>query len=217
MKKIALILSGCGYLDGAEIHESVLAMLAIEREGATYQCFAPNINQHHVVNHLTGDVIEGESRNVLIESARIARGDVSDMAQLSIDDFDALVLPGGFGVAKNLCDFAFEGANCNIEPVILEVCKSFAKANKPAGYLCISPAMLPLIYGKDIKGTLGNDPQFSDTYKSMGGNHYDCDVTETVIDSQHKVVSSPAYMLATSITEAASSIDKLIQDVIKLS
>ena len=216
MKKVAVILSGCGVYDGAEIHESVLTLVAIERAGASYHCFAPNIAQAHVVNHLSGEVAEGESRNVLVEAARIARGDISDISELDVADYDALILPGGFGVAKNLCDFAFKGTDCQVEPSILAACQAFAQAGKAAGYLCISPAMLPAIYGDGVQGTLGKDLGTADAYTTMGGEHQLCEVDDIVVDSRHKLVSSPAYMLAGSISEAASGIDKLVAKVIEL-
>lgn len=216
MKRIAVILSGCGVYDGAEIHESVLTLLAIERQGASYQCFAPNIEQAHVVNHLSGEVVPGESRNVLVEAARIARGDICDLTELAVEDFDALILPGGYGVAKNLCDFAFQGTDCQVNPLVLERCQAFANAGKAAGYLCISPAMLPLIYGQGVEGTLGRDPGTADAFTTLGGTHQFCDVSEIVVDRQHKVVTSPAYMLASTISEAASGIDKLVAEVVEM-
>lgn len=157
MKKIAVILSGSGVFDGAEIHESVLALLAIEQEGASWHCFAPNMDQHHVINHLTGEEM-AETRNVLTEAARIARGQIDDLASLDPSQYDALLLPGGFGAAKNLSDFAFKGSECTIHPEVKRVCQKFAEEEKPAGYLCIAPAMIPLIYGPGAKGTIGNDP-----------------------------------------------------------
>lgn len=216
MKKVAIILSGCGYLDGAEIHESVITMLSVERAGARYQCFAPNIEQAHVINHLSGEVAENERRNVLVESARIARGDIYDISELNAEDFDALILPGGFGVAKNLCDFAFKGTDCTIEPSILAACKAFAAANKAAGYLCIAPAMLPHIYGQGVIGTIGKDPGTAEAYSTLGGVHQDCEVDDIIVDSDKKLVTSPAYMLAHTISEAASGIEKLVKKVVEL-
>ncbi|KXJ49937.1 MAG: isoprenoid biosynthesis protein, partial [Colwellia sp. Phe_37] len=157
MKNIAIILSGCGVYDGSEIHEAVLTLLAIEQAGAKYRCFAPNINQHHVINHVSGEVMQDEQRNVLVESARIARGDVEDLSEFYIDEFDALIVPGGFGAAKNLSDFAINGEDISINEQVLSVCQAFAKANKPAGYMCIAPVMIPLIYGEGAQGTIGQD------------------------------------------------------------
>lgn len=168
MKKIAVILSGCGVFDGAEIHESVLALLAIERQGASWHCFAPDIEQHHVINHKTGDVTE-EKRNVLTESARIARGQITDLSTINPNDYDALLLPGGFGAAKNLTDFAINGAECSINTHVASACRAFAQSGKPAGYLCIAPAIIPMIYEAGVRGTIGDDPDTAAAFQALGG------------------------------------------------
>ncbi|MBV1840573.1 isoprenoid biosynthesis glyoxalase ElbB [Photobacterium ganghwense] len=215
MKKIAVILSGAGVFDGAEIHEAVLALHAIEKAGASWHCFAPNMNQHHVINHLTGEEMP-ETRNVLVEAARIARGNIEDIATLNATDYDGLLLPGGFGAAKNLSDFAFTGPNCTIHPDVKRVCQQFAEEEKPAGYLCISPALIPLIYGEGAKGTIGNDPETAKAFNQMGGEHIECPVDDFVFDQERCLLSTPAYMLAGSISEAAAGIDKLVQQLVKL-
>ncbi|WP_273858122.1 isoprenoid biosynthesis glyoxalase ElbB [Photobacterium sp. GSS17] len=215
MKKIAVILSGAGVFDGAEIHEAVLALHAIEKAGASWHCFAPNMNQHHVINHLTGEEMP-ETRNVLVEAARIARGNIEDIATLNATDYDGLLLPGGFGAAKNLSDFAFAGPNCTIYPDVKRVCQQFAEEEKPAGYLCISPALIPLIYGEGAKGTIGNDPETAKAFNQMGGEHIECPVDDFVFDQERCLLSTPAYMLAGSISEAAAGIDKLVQQLVKL-
>jgi enhancing lycopene biosynthesis protein 2 len=216
MKKVAVILSGCGVYDGSEIQEVVLTLLAIEQNGASYRCFAPNITQHHVINHLTGEVSENESRNVLVESARIARGDVEDLCELREQDFDALIVPGGFGAAKNLCNFALDADNYQMNEQVLAACQTFAKVNKAAGYMCIAPTMLPLIYPNGVQGTIGTDRDTAALIEAKGLVHNNCSVEDVVIDPTHKVVSTPAYMLATSLTEAASGINKLVKDVLAL-
>lgn len=216
MKKIAVILSGSGVFDGSEIHESVLTLMNIEKAGASYQCFAPDIEQMHVINHLTGEVAVGQSRNVLVESARIARGEVKAVTELKAADFDALILPGGFGAAKNLCDFATKGADCVMNADVQAACQDFAKAKKPAGYICIAPTMIPLVYGKDSKTTIGTDQDIAAAIEGMGGQHIHCPVSEFVVDKANKVVSTPAYMLAGSIIEANSGIEKLVAEVIAL-
>lgn len=216
MKKVAVILSGCGVFDGSEIHEAVLTLLAIERNGASYQCFAPDVTQFHVINHLTGEEMQ-ESRNVLIESARIARGEVKDVAELNAEEFDALLIPGGFGAAKNLSSFAVRGVECDIQPDVHNALKAFAKVAKPVGYICIAPAMIPLIYGKDVTGTIGTDEQTATAFTMMGGEHQPCSVEQIAIDEKHRVVSTPAYMLAGSVSEAASGINKLVDKVIEMS
>ncbi|EJL6720168.1 isoprenoid biosynthesis glyoxalase ElbB [Vibrio alginolyticus] len=215
MKKVAVILSGSGVYDGSEIHEAVLALYAIEKAGATWHCFAPNIDQLHVINHLTGDEMD-ETRNVLIESARIARGNIDDVAKLNVDEYDALLLPGGFGAAKNLTDFAVSGAECSINTHVAQACRAFANAEKPAGYLCISPVIIPMIYEQGVKGTVGNDEAVSIAFNQMGGEHTTCPVEDIVFDEKHLVLSTPAYMLAENISQAASGIEKLVSKLIKI-
>ncbi|MDP7592406.1 MAG: isoprenoid biosynthesis glyoxalase ElbB [Litorilituus sp.] len=214
MKKIAVILSGCGVYDGSEIHEVVLTFLAIEQNGASYRCFAPNISQHHVINHLTGEVSEGESRNVIVESARIARGDVEDIAELRPENFDALIVPGGFGAAKNLCSFALDSENYRVNEQVLSACQAFANAGKPAGYMCIAPAMLPLIYPQGVQGTIGKDKGTAALIEAKGLIHNDCNADDIVIDTDNKLVTTPAYMLATSMVEAAGGINKLVKSIL---
>ncbi|EGQ9712849.1 isoprenoid biosynthesis glyoxalase ElbB [Vibrio alginolyticus] len=215
MKKVAVILSGSGVYDGSEIHEAVLALYAIEKAGATWHCFAPNIDQLHVINHLTGDEMD-ETRNVLIESARIARGNIGDVAKLNVDEYDALLLPGGFGAAKNLTDFAVSGAECSINTHVAQACRAFANSKKPAGYLCISPVIIPMIYEQGVKGTVGNDEAVSIAFNQMGGEHTTCPVEDIVFDEKHLVLSTPAYMLAENISQAASGIEKLVSKLIKI-
>ncbi|WP_394149257.1 isoprenoid biosynthesis glyoxalase ElbB [Vibrio maritimus] len=215
MKKIAVILSGSGVFDGAEIHESVLAFHAVEKAGATWHCFAPNVEQLHVVNHLTGEATE-ESRNVLVEAARIARGNIEDVAKLNVDDFDALLVPGGFGAAKNLTDFAINGAECSINADVAAACRAFKDANKPAGYLCIAPVIIPMVYPESVKGTIGNDDGTAAGFNGLGGQHVDCPVDDIVFDEDNNVLSTPAYMLANSISDAASGIEKLVTKLVAL-
>lgn len=214
-KKIAVVLSGCGVFDGAEIHESVLTLMALEQAGCEYQCVAPNMNQAHVLNHITGEEMP-ETRNVMIESARIARGNVKDIATVSASEFDAVIVPGGFGAAKNLCDFAFKGAECSVNPDVLAFLKGFATQSKPLGFMCIAPAMIPHVFA-GAKATIGNDEQTASAINAMGGEHVACPVDEFVVDEARKVVSTPAYMLAGSILEAASGINKLVKEVVRLS
>ena len=214
-KKVAVILSGCGVYDGAEIHESVIALLRLSQRGAQVQCFAPDIPQHHVVNHLTGQE-SAESRNVLVESARIARGQIRDVRELKAADFDALVIPGGFGAAKNLSDFAFKGASCAVQPDVLAAARDFAHAHKPVGLICIAPAMAARIYGAGVHCTIGHDPDTAAKLTDMGAEHVDCPVDDVVVDEQRKLVTTPAYMLARSLAEAASGINKLVDRVLEL-
>lgn len=215
MKKVAIILSGCGVFDGAEIHESVLTLLAVETQGHTYQCFAPDVTQHHVVNHVTGEEMP-ETRNVMIEAARIARGEIKPLSELNVDEYDALLLPGGFGAAKNLCNFAFAGAESEMNQEVHSVCSAFAKASKPAGYICIAPAMMPKVYANGVKVTIGNDADTAAAIAQLGGDHVECPVDDIVVDEANKVVSTPAYMLANSLVEANAGISKLVAKVIEL-
>ena len=214
-KKVAVILSGCGVYDGAEIHESVITLLRLDQRGAQVQCFAPNIAQMHVINHLTGEEMP-ESRNVLVESARIARGNIKDLREADVDDFDALIVPGGFGAAKNLSSFAVDGPGCSVHPDVLALAEAFAEAGKPVGLICISPALAAKIYGPGVVCTIGTDADTSAAIVKMGGAHEECDVHDIVEDTQRKLVSTPAYMLAQSISEAASGIYKLVDRVLEL-
>ncbi|PQP04667.1 MULTISPECIES: isoprenoid biosynthesis glyoxalase ElbB [Pseudomonas] len=214
-KKIAVILSGCGVYDGAEIHESVITLLRLDQRGAQVQCFAPNIAQLHVINHLTGEEMP-ESRNVLVESARIARGNIKDIREASVEDFDALIVPGGFGSAKNLSNFAIEGAGCSVQPDVLALTEAFAEAGKPVGLICISPALAAKIYGPGVTCTIGNDADTAAAMNKMGATHAECAVTDIIEDKARKLVTTPAYMLAQSISEAASGINKLVDRVLEL-
>lgn len=214
-KKVAVILSGCGVYDGAEIYESVITLLRLDQRGAQVQCFAPNIAQLHVINHLTGEEMP-ESRNVLVESARIARGEVKDIREANAEDFDALIVPGGFGSAKNLSNFAVEGTGCTVQPDVLALTEAFAEAGKPVGLICISPALAAKIYGPGVTCTIGNDADTAAALNKMGATHKDCAVSEIVEDKARKLVTTPAYMLAQSISEAASGINKLVDRVLEL-
>ncbi|MCF5050347.1 isoprenoid biosynthesis glyoxalase ElbB [Pseudomonas syringae] len=214
-KKIAVILSGCGVYDGAEIHESVITLLRLDQRGAQVQCFAPDIAQLHVINHLTGEEMP-ETRNVLVESARIARGEVKNIQEANADEFDALIVPGGFGAAKNLSNFAVEGAGCSVNPEVLALAEAFAEAGKPVGLICISPALAAKIYGPGVTCTIGNDADTAAALDKMGATHHECAVEDIVEDTARKLVSTPAYMLGKNISEVASGINKLVDRVLEL-
>ncbi|MCF8382468.1 MAG: isoprenoid biosynthesis glyoxalase ElbB [Chlorobium sp.] len=217
MKKIGVILSGCGFLDGAEIQEAVLTLLAIERAGAEAVCLAPDIVQHHVVNHLTGEIAAGETRNVLVESARIARGTITDLKLACIDELDALVLPGGYGAAKNLSDFAFRGADCKVNPDVKAAVQACFVAGKPLGFICIAPVIAARVLGsKAGELTIGNDPETARTLEAMGAHHIDCPVWNTVVSSEGAIVSTPAWMLGPSVGEVSRGIEKLVGDIVAL-
>jgi len=214
-KKIGVVLSGCGVFDGAEIHEAVLTLLAIDRAGAEAVCMAPDIPQHHVINHLTGKPVE-ESRNVLVESARIARGNIEDLAGMTSEDIDALILPGGFGAAKNLSSFAFEGADAEVNDDLRRLLREVHAAGKPIGLICISPAVGACVFGElGVDLTIGNDPGTAAAIEKTGAHHIACSVRETVEDEAHRIVSTPAYMLGRSISEVADGIEALVRTVIE--
>jgi len=218
MPKVGVVLSGCGVYDGAEIHESVITMLALDRAGVDMVLMAPNIDQLHVVNHLNGEEME-ERRNVLVEAARIARGNIKDMAEVRADDLDALIFPGGFGVAKNLCDYAMTGSNCTVNPDVYRLASKVHKAGKPIGVICIAPAMLAKIMDQEqekVSLTIGSDEKTAADIEAMGAKHVTCPVTEMVVDKEQKIVSTPAYMEAQSIKEAAEGIEKLVAEVLRL-
>lgn len=213
MKRVGIVLSGCGVYDGAEIHEAVLTLLAVDRAGAQAICFAPDKPQFHVVNHLTGEVTH-ENRNILVESARIARGKIQPLSQADANQLDALIVPGGFGAAKNLSDFATQGAACQVDESLALLTREIYKQNKPIGFICIAPALLPKLLGEPVRVTIGNDIDTAECVEDMGGTHIVCPVDDIVVDAQHKVVTTPAYMLANSISEAAKGIDKLVERVL---
>ncbi|MFV1466280.1 MULTISPECIES: isoprenoid biosynthesis glyoxalase ElbB [Idiomarina] len=213
MKKVAVILSGSGVFDGAEVNETVLTLLHIAKQGASYECFAPDIEQMHTINHLKGEE-SGDKRNVLEEAARITRGEVRPLSDLDSTEFDALILPGGFGVAKNLCDFAVKGADMTINDEVLKVGQAFVDAKKPAGYMCIAPVLLPHIYGKGVKVTIGNDGEVASAINKMGGEHVNCGVRDIVVDDKHQLVTTPAYMLAENLLDAEEGISKLVEKVL---
>lgn len=215
-KHIAIILSGCGVYDGSEIFEATLTFLAIEHHGSTFQCFAPDIEQTKVVNHLTGETMKEETRNVLVESARLCRGNIKNLNELREQDFDGLILPGGFGAAINLSDYATAGVKASINPDVYSAVRSFADAKKPVGFICIAPVLVPLIYKKGVHVTIGNDQQTAEAINEMGAIHMPCDVDDFIVDMVKNVVTTPAFMLANNITEAQTGIDNLVTELISL-
>lgn len=218
MPKVGVVLSGCGVMDGSEIHEAVITLLALDKAGAEAVCMAPDVEQMHVINHLTGKPMEGEKRNVLVESARIARGKIKNLAQVKAGDLDALIFPGGFGAAKNLCNFATQGSECQVHPEITRLVQEMHQAKKPLGAICIAPALLAKIFEGDdpVTVTIGHDPATAKQIEKMGQIHQGCPVREFVVDEKNKIVTTPAYMEAKRISEAAEGIEKLVQAVLKL-
>ena len=212
MKKFAVILAGCGVSDGAEIQEAVMTLYAIAKNGAAYKIFAPDINQHHVVNHLTGKEMP-EKRNVLVESARIARGKIKPLNALDMRSFDALIFPGGFGVAKNLSSFAFEGEKCKVNPEVTGVIRDAVSLRKPIGALCISPVILAKVLG-DVKLTIGNDAGTAKAIEKMGAHHVLTTHGEVVVDEKHKVFTTPCYMLDATIVQIAEGAEHIVKKML---
>jgi len=209
MKKFAIILSGSGVFDGAEIHEATLTMLAIMKNAAVYEIFAPDISQHHVVNHISGEEMN-ETRNVLIESARIARGNIKNLNKYDAADFDGLIFPGGFGAAKNLCDFAFKGADCLVNADVSSAVKQTAEKKKPIGALCISPVIMAKIF-ENIELTIGQDAGTVEAVEKMGAIHKLTNHGEVIIDKRNNVFTTPCYMLDANIME----IEKGAMNIVK--
>ncbi len=212
-QKIAVILSGCGALDGSEIHESVLTLLALDRTELAYQCLAPNIAQTRVVNMADGKTMEYVKRNVLEESARIARGKIKNIASANPDDYTAMIFPGGFGAALNLCNFGLNKENYSIQTDVFKFAKAMVEAKKPAGFICIAPVLAPKLYPAGIKITIGHDKATAEILEKLGVQHIPCPATDCVVDKTHKLVSTPAYMLARSIKEVAMGIECLVKEL----
>jgi enhancing lycopene biosynthesis protein 2 len=212
--KFAVVLAGCGVYDGAEIHEAVLTLLAISKNGGKYQIFAPNVMQYHVVNHITGDEMK-ESRNVMVEASRIARGKIKALIDYHPRDFSALVFPGGFGVAKNLCSYAFDGNDMKIDRVVEKAIKDTHAAGIPIGALCISPVLITKVLGK-VTVTIGSDKGTVEHIVAMGGVHKITKNGGIVIDKKNRLVTSPCYMLDAAITDIETGSDKMIKALISL-
>ena len=210
MARVGVVLSGCGFLDGAEIQEAVFTLYFLDRAGAQIECFAPNKSQMHVVDHLTGEPTS-ETRNVLVESARITRGQVRDLAEAKMDELDALALPGGYGVAKNLSTFATAGKDAEIDPDLVRLVGEAVKASKPILAICISPAILAAAlakHGSSAKLTIGDDAATAGAIEALGSSHQACPVDRAVVDDAHKIVSTPAYMLGPSPKGVATGIEQ---------
>ena len=214
-KKIAVVLSGCGVYDGAEIHESVLTLLAIAQAGAEYQIFAPDMEQRHVVNHLNGEEMN-QARHVLVEAARIARGDIKALSEFKADDFDALMFPGGFGAAKNLSSFAFDGPECSIHPEVERAIKDIHNAGKPIGALCISPVLVAKVIG-ETELTIGSDEGTANAVETMGAKHVQTTHGEVVTDQKNKIATTPCYMLDATVPQIAEGAEKVVKKVLEMS
>ncbi len=213
MKKFAVVLAGNGVFDGAEIHEATLTLYAINKNGADYEIFAPDIPQHHVINHITGKEMN-EQRNVLIESARIARGKINDLKNFNPAVFDALIFPGGFGAAKNLCDFAFKGPECTVNEDVAKAITGMHKAGKPIGALCISPVLLAKVL-KDVEITIGQDEGTAEAISALGAKHKKTNHTEVTVDEKNKVFTTPCYMLDANIAQIGDGAENIVKEMLK--
>ncbi|MBN2234821.1 MAG: isoprenoid biosynthesis glyoxalase ElbB, partial [Opitutales bacterium] len=214
MPKVGVVLSGCGVFDGAEIHESVLTLLALDKAGAEILCFAPDIPQTHVIQHNTGAIATGETRNVLSEAARITRGVIEPLSNAHPSLMDAIIFPGGFGVAKNLSSFAFQGADCTIEPDVARILRDMHSWEKPIGMACIAPVIAAKLFGAEV--TIGNDPATAEAIRQMGGKHIEKGVTEIHVDDAHRIVTTPAYMCQASVSEVAIGIERMVHAVLDM-
>lgn len=213
-KRFAVILAGCGVLDGAEIHEATLTLLAIAKAGGSYECFAPDKEQLQVINHLTGKPMN-EERNVLIESARITRGKIKPLNLYEPEKFDAVIFPGGFGVAKNLCTLDIDGSDCTVDPEVELAVIASVEASIPIGALCIAPALMAKILpGADV--TIGQDPETIETIEKMGGNHHTTNHAEVIVDEKYKLVTSPCYMLDAHIMQIAEGTQNVVDELVRL-
>jgi enhancing lycopene biosynthesis protein 2 len=213
-KRFAVILSGCGNKDGAEIHESVMTLWAIHKHGAEYQCFAPDIPQHHVLNFITGQEM-AESRNVLVESARIARGNIKNLKNYKAADYDGLIMPGGLGAAKNLSTFAFDGPDCTVNEDVARALQETAAHKKPIGALCIAPAIVAKILG-DITVTIGQDEGTEAALTKMGAVHEKTTHGEIAIDKVHRVVTTPCYMLDARVDQIGEGAENLVMALLEM-
>jgi len=214
MTKVGVVLAGSGVMDGSEIHEATLTLYFLDRAGAEIVCMAPDVEQRDVVNHLKGEPSD-ETRNVLVEAARIARGNIKDIKEIKASDLDALIFPGGYGAAKNLCDFAVKGADCTVNPEVERLIKEMHEAGKPMGFICIAPVIAAKVLGAEV--TIGNDKDTAAAIEKMGGKHMVRNVDDIAFDEKNNVVSTPAYMLGPTISKVALGIEKLVNKVLELS
>jgi enhancing lycopene biosynthesis protein 2 len=216
-KKIGVLLAGCGVKDGSEIHEATLTLYFLDKQGAEIVCMAPNKEQMDVVNHLTGTVTS-EKRNAMVEAARIARGNIQDVKNVKAADIDAIIVPGGFGSAKNLCTFGVDGTNCKVDEDAARLLKEMHRAKKPIGALCIAPALIAKIFGGEAAPeiTIGTDADTAAAMEKMGAKHKSARVDEIVVDGRNRIVTTPCYMLAQSIKDVGAGAEKLVAEVMKM-
>lgn len=216
MKKVAVVLSGCGFKDGSEITEAVSSLICLSEFGAKYACFAPSIDITPTAHSAKFSNLSG-TRNVLEESARICRGEIKDIKELKEDDFDAVVFPGGFGAAKNLCDWATKGSSCSVVPEVSRVIKTFFQASKPIGAICIAPALVAKVLGPEgVNLTIGEDAETAKEIEKTGAKHIKCGVEDYVSDRDHKILSTPAYMYNAKPHEVFTGIRRLIKELVEM-
>jgi enhancing lycopene biosynthesis protein 2 len=217
MKKVAVILSGCGAFDGAEIQETVLTLLALEKAEADITCAAPDIAQKHVINHMTGEEMVDEDRNVMTEASRITRGAIQALDTINPNEFDAIVFVGGFGAAKNLSSYAFDGPDYDVDPEVIDLIQRAHAGGKALGFMCIAPVLAARALGSEgVELTIGNDAEVASALEVKGAKHVECPVDKAVIDKANRVVSTPAYMLARSVSDAEAGINKFVASVLEL-
>lgn len=216
--KVGVVLSGCGFLDGSEIHEAVFTLLCLDELGVEAVCMAPRGMQHHVVDHETKKPVAGERRDMLREAARIARGRIVDLATVRAKDVDALVMPGGFGAAKNLCDFAEKGSAAAAHPEVARLLREVHAQRKPIGAICIAPAVVAAVLGRSAHPllTIGDDAGTARELVAMGARHQDCPVEQCVIDREQRIVTAPAYMFDARPHEVAAGIRRLCAAVVAM-
>jgi enhancing lycopene biosynthesis protein 2 len=214
--KVGVILSGCGFLDGSEIHEATLTLLFLDRSGAEGVCIASNINQSDVIDHFTQKPT-GQIRNVLTEASRISRGGIKNIEDVDTRDLGALIFPGGYGAVKNICDYASGGIDCAVNPEVDRIIREMHRDQKPLGFICIAPVIAAKVLGTfHPELTIGNDKATAGALRAMGARHKVCRVEEIVVDEKNRIISTPAYMLGPSISCIASGIEKLVLKVLEM-
>ena len=215
--KVAVILSGCGVYDGSEIYESVITLLALAKAGAEVTCVAPDIAQKHVIDHSTGEAMEDDDRNVMIEAARIGRGKIFPLDNIKVEDFDAFIFVGGFGVAKNLSSYAFDGSDYDVDAGVIDLIQAAHAKGIPQGFMCISPILAARALGEQqVVLTVGKSGDVATALEAKGAKHLECKVEDIITDQGNRIVSTPAYMLATSILDAEAGINRLVEAVLQL-
>lgn len=216
-KKIGVLLAGCGVMDGSEIHEATLTLYFLDKYGAEAVCMAPDKDQLDVVNHIAATPVS-EKRNIMLEAARIARGKIEDVKAVKAGELDGLIIPGGFGAAKNLCTFAKDGPVCRVDEGVAQLLREMHASRKPIGALCIAPAVIAALFGKELAPeiTIGTDRGTAAAMEKMGARHRNAAVNEIVVDGKNKIVTTPCYMLAQGIAEVGDGSEKLVAKILEL-